>query len=58
MCVYVNKTICETQANASIPEYIYAYVNAEIHMLTHCLYNDKLMLIFPNKKIPKPNKLI
>ena len=47
--------ICETQANVSIPEYKYAYVNAEIHMLTHCLYNGELMFIFPNIKIPRPN---
>ena len=50
--------VCETQVNVSIPEYKYACVNAEIHMLTHCLFNGKLMLIFPNIKIPKPNKLI
>ena len=31
------------------------YVNMEIHMLTHCLYNDKLMLIFPNIKMPRQN---
>ena len=24
-------------------------------MLTHCLYNDLLMLIFPNIKIPRQN---
>ena len=47
--------VCKTQANVSIPEFRYAYVNAEIHMLTHCLYNDKLMLIFPNIKIPRQN---
>ena len=39
-----------TQANVSIPEYKYACVNAKIHMLTQCLYNDKLMLILPNIK--------
>ena len=30
-------------------------LNAEIHILTHCLYNDKLMLIFLNIKIPRQN---
>ena len=25
--------VCETQANVSIPEYKYTFVNAEIHML-------------------------
>ena len=49
------QTICETQANLSIPEYKYVYVNAEIHMLTHIPYNGKLMLIFPNIKILRPN---
>ena len=47
--------VSETQANVSIPEYKYAYANAEIHMLTHCLYNDKLMVIFLNIKIPRQN---
>ena len=45
--------VCKTQANVSIPEYKYACVNMEIHMLTHYLYNDNLILIFPNIKIPR-----
>ena len=58
MYVYVGlHNVCETQANVSIPEYKYAYVNAEIHMLTHCLYNGKLMLIFPNIYKKKQGKI-